>query len=410
MRLASPSHILVAASLVALAGCSQEQASPAAGPGGPGGAVEVGYVVTHPQSVERSTSISGRVVAHSTAEIRPQVDGIVKTIAFQEGRAVEAGATLFELQDQKFRAAYDAAAAALAKAQASEAGAQSTFDRSDRLAKSSTVSQQVLDEARTALLQATADVEVAKADLETAKINLDNTVIKAPIAGIIGTADVSVGSLVTANQTDALATIRTIDPVNVDLVDTSANLLRLRQDVEAGRLGRNGTGAPTVTLTLENGQTYEQKGEISLATVNVSQTPGTFTLRSTFANPQRVLLPGMFVRATVDVGSMPNAYLIPQRAVQRDATAKPVVYVVSADGKAEQRAIVTNGNKNNDWIVTEGLNDGDRLIVDGFQKISAGAAVAPVEAKVDKNGVVGQSLAPSTATQAPAVVGGEPAK
>lgn len=395
MRHSRRSLALALGCLAALAACSEQQATPSgAAPGGQG--IAVGYVTVKAQPIQRTAGISGRVVAHATAEIRPQVDGIVKSIAYEEGRPVEAGATLFELQDAKFVAAYDAAAAALTKAEASQTGAQSTYDRSARLAASNTVSQQVLDEAQTALLQAKADVEVAKADLETARINRDNAIIKAPIAGMIGTANVSVGSLVTANQTDALATIRKIDPVYVDLVDTSANLLRIRQEVEKGTLGRgDGQGAPSVALTLENGEAYSETGTISLANVNVSESTGTFTLRATFPNPRRLLLPGMFVRATVTLGNMQGAFLVPQRAVQRDSMAKPIVYVVSADNKAEQRAIVTTGNQGNNWIVTEGLKDGDRLIVDGFQKISAGAAVNAVEAAVDENGVVEQSLAPS---------------
>lgn len=245
---------------------------------------------------------------------------------------------------------------------------------------------------------------MSKASLETARIDLDNTTIKAPIDGIIGTASVSVGSLVTQNQTDALATIRQIDPVNVDLVDTSANLLRIRQDVEAGRLGREGEGAPSVKLTLENGADYASAGTISLATVNVSESTGTFTLRASFPNPERILLPGMFVRASVDLGSMPNAFLVPQRAVQRDGAGEPIAYVVSADNKVEQRTLATGGTSGNDWIVTQGLKEGERLIVDGFQKISAGAGVTPVEATIDADGVVKQSFtSPATTGDASGV-------
>lgn len=384
---------LVAAGLLLLAACSDQSSGNAPPGGGAVPAAEVGFVVLKAQSVPRHAQLSGRVVAHATAEIRPQIDGIIQSIDFREGRKVDAGDVLFKVRDAKFSAAYAAAAASLSRAEASQQSAQAAFDRNARLQSQSAVSQQALDEATAALLQAKADVEAAKASLETARIDLDNTTIKAPIAGIIGMAGVSVGSLVTQNQTDALATIRQIDPVNVDLVDTSANLLKIRQDVEAGRLGRDGEGAPSVRLTLENGADYDETGTISLATVNVSESTGTFTLRASFPNPRRVLLPGMFVRASVDLGSMPNAFLVPQRAVQRSGTGEPVAYVVSADGKAEQRTLTTLGTSGNDWIVTEGLKDGERLIVDGFQKISAGAAVTPVEAVIDEDGVVKQSLA-----------------
>lgn len=388
---------LVAAGLL-LAACSDQSSGNAPPGGGAMPAAEVGFVVLKAQSVPRHAQLSGRVVAHATAEIRPQIDGIIQSIDFREGRKVDAGDVLFKVRDAKFSAAYAAAAASLSRAEASQQSAQAAFDRNARLQSQSAVSQQALDEATAALLQAKADVEAAKASLETARIDLDNTTIKAPIAGIIGMAGVSVGSLVTQNQTDALATIRQIDPVNVDLVDTSANLLKIRQDVEAGRLGRDGEGAPSVRLTLENGADYDEAGTISLATVNVSESTGTFTLRASFPNPRRVLLPGMFVRASVDLGSMPNAFLVPQRAVQRSGTGEPVAYVVSADGKAEQRTLTTLGTSGNDWIVTEGLKDGERLIVDGFQKISAGASVTPVEAVIDEDGVVKQSLAEPATT------------
>lgn len=381
---------LVAASLL-LAACS-DQSGGSTPPGGGAPAAEVGFVVLKAQSVPRYAQLSGRVVAHATAEIRPQIDGIIESIDFREGRKVAAGDILFKVRDAKFSAAHAAAAASLARAEATQQSAQLAFDRNERLQSQSAVSQQALDEANAALLQAKADVEAAKASLETARIDLDNTTIKAPIAGIIGTASVSVGSLVTQNQTDALATIRQIDPVNVDLVDTSANLLRIRQDVEAGRLGREGEGAPSVRLTLENGADYKPAGTIALATVNVSESTGTFTLRASFPNSDQVLLPGMFVRAAVDLGSMPNAFLVPQRAVQRSGAGEPVAYVISADGKAEQRKLSTEGTAGNNWIVTDGLKDGDRLIVDGFQKISAGAAVTAVEATIDDDGVVKQSL------------------
>lgn len=374
-----------------LAACS-DQGGGSTAPGGDAPAAEVGFVVLKAQSVPRYAQLSGRVVAHATAEIRPQIDGIIESIDFREGRKVAAGDILFKVRDAKFSAAYAAATAVLSRADATEQSAQAAFDRNARLQSQSAVSQQALDEAKAALLQAKADVESAKASLETARIDLDNTTIKAPIDGIIGTASVSVGSLVTQNQTDALATIRQIDPVNVDLVDTSANLLRIRQDVEAGRLGREGEGAPSVRLTLENGVDYASTGTISLATVNVSESTGTFTLRASFPNPDRILLPGMFVRASVDLGSMPNAFLVPQRAVQRSGTGEPIAYIVLADSKVEQRTLSTAGASGNDWIVTEGLKDGDRLIVDGFQKISPGASVTPEAATIDADGVVKQSL------------------
>lgn len=391
--------------LAAVAACSpaQESGAPAGPPGAgsPGAvAVQVGVIEMKAQAVPQSVELPGRVVASATAEIRPQVNGIVRSIDFQEGRPVKAGAVLFSLDDESFKAAYAASAAAVSKAEASQAGAQTTFDRQQKLAETNAVSQQALDDARTALLQANADVEAAKADLQMAQINLDNTKITAPIDGFIGTAAVSVGSLVTQNQTDAMATIRKIDPVNVDLVDTSANLLRIREQVAAGKLGRAEEGPPTAKLTLENGAAYGQAGTVSIFTVDVSESTGTFTVRASFPNGDGMLLPGMFVRASVDLGQIPGAFLVPQRAVQRNASGDAIAYVVSSDSKAEERTLTTSGTRGNDWIVTGGLNEGDRLIVDGFQKFSAGAQVEAVTATIDQDGVVEQSLGSSaTPTQ-----------
>ncbi len=396
--------LLFLAALAALAACSpqQEGSSGPPGMGGPGaaGPVEVGFVTLKAEPAPQTVELPGRVLASATAEIRPQVNGIVRSIDFEEGRPVKAGAVLFTLDDKSFTAALAASAASLSKAEATAAGAQATFDRQQKLASTNAVSQQSLDDARTALLQAKADVEAAQADLQAAQINLDNTKIVAPIDGFIGTAAVSVGSLVTQNQTDAMATIRKIDPVNVDLVDTSANLLRIREQVAAGKLGRPESGPPTAKLTLENGSAYAEAGAISIFTVDVSESTGTFTLRATFPNKDNMLLPGMFVRAAVDLGRIPDAFFVPQRAVQRNASGEAVAFVVSADNKAEQRTLVTSGVRGNDWVVTAGVSAGDRLIVDGFQKFSAGSEVKPVAAMIDADGVVGQKLEPASAPAA----------
>jgi len=384
---------LVVLCLVATA-CSGEQGGNlvAGLPGGPTGPVEVGVVRLESRPVPRSAELTGRVVAFATAEVRPQVDGLVRRIAFREGSDVEAGDILYELDDTRFRAAHASAAASLRKAEAATAGAQATFDRTEKLASSSAVSAQTLDDARSTLLQAKAEEEAARADLRTARINLDNTVIRAPIGGVVGVSAVSVGALITENQTDAMVTIRQVDPIHVDLVDSSANLLRIRDESAAGRLGRPSDDADTVTLTLENGRDYDRKGKLSLAEMVVSRTTGTFLLRATFDNPDRTLIPGMFVRASVDLGSIPDAFLVPQRAVSRNEAGEAMVYLASADDKAERRKVETGGAVGNDWIVTGGVANGDRLIVDGFQKISEGSGIRPVESTVDAAGIVAQRL------------------
>ncbi|PIO98659.1 efflux RND transporter periplasmic adaptor subunit [Pleomorphomonas carboxyditropha] len=373
--------------LLMLAFIAACQPSSQSGPA-PAGKIQVGYVTLQPTSVPRTIELPGRIVALATAEIRPQVDGIVRKVAFKEGGTVKAGDVLYELDDAKFKAAYAAAAAAVKKAEAATAGDRTTFERNQKLSESNAVSTQTVEESRSTLLQAEADEEAARADLETARINLENATIRAPIGGIIGVSSVSVGALVTENQTDALATIRQIDPINVDLVDSSANLLRIRDEVDSGRLGRENGKRPAVTLTLENGKPYDKAGTISLTEIAVSESTGTFTLRATFPNSPPVLLPGMFVTAKVDLGTLSGAFLVPQRAVTRGDDGVATLYVVSSDGKAELKRLTTLGTSGNAWIVTDGVAAGDRLIVDGFQKFSNGSEVEPVEATIDDDGVV----------------------
>jgi membrane fusion protein (multidrug efflux system) len=360
----------------------------------PAGKVEVGYVTLQPTSVPRTVELPGRIVALATAEIRPQVAGIIRKVAFKEGSVVKAGDVLYELDDAKFKAAYDAAAATVKKTEAATFGAQTAFDRNEKLVESNAVSAQTVDDARSTLLQDQASEEAAKADLETARINLEHTTIHAPIGGIIGVSTVSVGALVTENQTDVLATIRQIDPINIDLVDTSANLLRIRDEVNTGQAesGREPDKRAAVTLMLENGKPYGTAGTLSLAEIVVSESTGTFNLRATFPNSQRVLLPGMFVEATVDLGTLSGAFLLPQLAVTRGDDGVATIYVISADNKAEAKRVTTAGTSGNSWIVTDGVSAGDRLIVDGFQKFSDGADVVPVETAIGDDGVVKQAL------------------
>lgn len=375
---------------IILSGCSDEQAEKP--PAREQAAIEVGVVTLASQAVPFSMELPGRVLASSTAEIRPQVTGIVREESFREGSEVAAGDVLYRLEADTFQVAHDAAAATLQGAEATLAGAQTRFDRAQRLTEANTASAQTLDDARVELLQAKAGVASATAALAGARINLDNTIIRAPIPGLIGTSAVSVGSLVTANQQEALATIRQIDPVNVDLMDTAANRLRLRAQVQAGMLARDREQRPTVELILEDGSTYEETGSISLSDITVDETTGSFVLRASFANPRRLLRPGMFVRATVHIGSSPHTFLVPQRAVTRNAAGEATAFFVTDDGKAEQRVLVTGRAVGNDWLVTDGVAAGDRVIVDGLQKISQGSSVSPIEAGIDDDGVIRQTI------------------
>lgn len=374
--------------MLALPGCGDETTETRQPPP----SVEVGVVTLKATAAKRTTTLPGRVVALSTAEIRPQVDGIIRKISFREGRKVAEGDILYEIEDGKYRAAHAAAVAALKRAQAVRIGAKTTFDRSQELAKVNAISTQDLDDARSTLMQADADVEAEQAALDTARINLDNTKIRAPISGRIGVSSASLGALATENQSDALTTIRQVDPIYVDLAESSANLLNLREQVESGLIGRSGDGPPSVTLTLENGRPYKEEGKLALAEIVVSESMGTFTMRASFPNPEEMLMPGMFVTATVDLGEIQNAFLAPQRAVQRDASGAPFVYVVSPEGKADRRVLETVGTSGSDWIVTSGLKDGDKVVVDGFSKFSAGAPVKAVDAVIDADGVVRQTV------------------
>ena len=367
-------------------------------PGGPMGPVEVGVVTLQPQAVPFSAELAGRVVASKVVEIRPQVGGIIKAIDFDAGATVKAGDALYEIDDASYKAQVDVARATLEKDQAGVTSAQAKYDRYVKLGAN--VSASDLADAQIALVQAQADTASAGASLQAAEINLGFTKVVAPISGLISESSVTQGALVTAAQTTALATVRQLDPVYVDLVDTSTNLLKIRAQHEAGNLQSGPErGKPVVHLILEDGSAYSETGELTLANVVVSESTGTFSLRATFANPQRILLPGMFVRASVDLGSDPGGFLVPQRAVTFNAAGEPTV-MIAKDGNAVTRVLTTSGSRDNAWIVTDGIEAGDQVIVDGLQKVSAGSEVKPLEVTIDADGVIHQTIGGTA--QAPA--------
>lgn len=364
-------------------------------PGRTTGPVEVGVITMHPQAVPVTVELAGRVAASKQAEVRPQVGGIIEKIDFQAGALVTAGDVLYEIDDASYEASVAVARASVEKAEASVTSAQSKYDRYVKLGQN--VSASDLEDARIALVQAQADAASARASLQAAELNLDLTKVKAPISGLISVSSVTEGALVTAAQSTALATVRLLDPAYVDLVDTSANLLKIRAQVEAGNLQGGGRGAkPPVHLILEDGSTYDEVGELTVTDVVVSESTGTFSLRSTFANPKRVLLPGMFVRATVDLGSDPHAFLVPQRGVTFNAAGEATA-LVAENGKAVIHVLTTNGSMDNAWIVTGGIADGDQVIVDGLQKVSAGSEVTPLEVTLDADGVIKQTIGAAAA-------------
>ena len=351
-------------------------------------APEVGVVTVHPQKVSITASVSGRVVAVQTAEIRPQVDGIVQERVFQEGSEVKTGDILYQIDPRSYQAKLAAAEAALKKTQAAVPSARAKAERYNNLGASSVVSKQDAEDAQATYLQAEADVAVSEADLETAQINLDYTTIKAPIDGQIGTSTVSSGSLVTAAQTNVLATIRQLDTVYVDLTESSGNLLKFRKELQEGAVRSVGSGQEKIEVKLElaDGTPYSETGTIEAADRFVSETTSSFTFRSKFANPDRMLLPGMYVRATVRLGIDNNGFLLPQRGISRNSKGDAVALFIGADGKVETKTLTVLRDVGSNWLVTSGVADGDRLIVEGLQKVQDGQTPTVIDMTIDEAG------------------------
>lgn len=361
--------------------------------GGPpvGGPAEVGVVTVRPESLVLTTQLPGRASAYLTAEIRPQVNGIIKSRLFQEGSIVHAGQILYKIDPAPYEAAYGQAKASLATAEAelvmTEANLPSLKSRADRyreLVAIHAVGQQDYDDAAAALSQAQATVvsrrasiEVSRAALESARINLAYTPITAPIAGRIGKSSVTVGALTSSYQGTALATIQQINPVYVDVVQANADLLRLRKSLESGQLQHTGA-QHKVKLKLEDGSLYPVEGHIEFRDFTVDPTTGAVTLRMTFANPHEVLLPGMFVQAVVEEGLKKDAILVPQQGVQRDAKGLPFAWVAGADARVERRSVTLDRAIGDRWLVVAGLASGDQLIVDGTSRLKAGVKVHAV--------------------------------
>ncbi len=377
----APWVAMLAAALF-LAACSQEQSKTPAGMGAVG-KPEVGVVTVHPQSVAITAELPGRTTASLTADVRPQVNGIIQARLFKEGSEVVAGQPLYLINPATYQAAYDSAVAAQQKAEAAVPTAQAKFDRYAGLLKQNVVSKQDYDDAAATLAQANADVAAAKASVETARINLDYTKITAPIAGRIDKSSLTPGALVTANQDTLLTTIRALDPINVDVTQSSTNLLNLRQAINEGRLKFSGPNV-SVKLKLENGTIYSRTGKLEFSGANVDQTTGTFALRAEFPNPDRLLLPGMYVRALVEEGVAQNSFLVPQRGVSRNTKGEATAMVINAQGKVETRVLTVRNTVGNNWLVDAGVGDGDRVIVEGMQLVRPGGDATGVEVTIDE--------------------------
>lgn len=345
----------------------------------------VGVITMEKSDALLTVELPGRATSYRSASIRPQVSGIIKAVDYKEGRPVQKGDLLFEIDDAAYAAAEAEAEATLSKAQASVPSAQANYDRYKKLLDSGSTTEAELDTARVTLLQAKADVAAAEAGLKTAKLNLDNTKIKAPFDGIADVSAYSIGNLVSASQSDALTTVRQLNPIYVKLSDSSANLLKIRSELASGAIKRDGSTLP-IHLTLENGQVYDHTGTFETPAPTVDETTGSFSIRISFDNPDRLIMPGMFVRATLSVGKR-SGYLIPQRAASRDSDGNLTARFVTADEKVETRTFKDASASGNAWLVTTGIQDGDKLIIDGLQTISDGMAVKTTEVKLDDDGV-----------------------
>ena len=410
--------IVLATSL--LTGCKSASAPPSAGP------PEVATVTLSPERVVLTTELPGRTCAYLVAEIRPQVSGLLQSRKFVEGSDVKAGDLLYQIDPAPYQAAFDQAKAALITAHSNvvtaeanvtlaEANMPAVRSREERLkglVAIHAVGQQDYDDASAALKQAEANlivrktavesnrtaVEVSKAAVESARINLSYTPIKAPISGRIGRSNITVGAMLTAYQPTPLAVIQQVDPIYVDVAQSNADLLRLRRSLESGNL-KNGGGQKKVRLLLEDGTPYTRQGALQFRDVTVDPTTGSVTLRMVFANPDLVLLPGTFVRAVVEEGVRENAILVPQQGVSRDPKGNPIALVVDNSNKVGLRLLELDRAMGDKWLVNKGLVPGDRVIVEGTERLRPGASVRAVPfagppGKVPSTGT-GQPLAQS---------------
>jgi membrane fusion protein (multidrug efflux system) len=375
-----------------LAGCGDK---PAQGPaGGMPGAPAVTVVTVRPETVPVTTELPGRTAPYLVAELRPQVTGIVKERLFTEGSDVRAGQLLYRIEPATYQAALDSAQATLARAEANLEATRLKARRYAELVKIEAVSAQANDEAQAAEKQTLAEVGAARAALDKARVDLDFTRLTAPIAGRIGRSAVTPGALVTANQAAALATVQQLDPIYVDLTQSSAELMALRRELESGKLQRAGGKSVPVRLVLEDGSLYGREGTLAFSEVSVDQATGSVTLRAVFPNPRGELLPGMYVRARLTQGVNRAAILVPHAAVSRTPRGEAQVMVVDAQDKVEARPVRVQQSAGDKWVVTDGLADGERVIVEGLQKVKPGVPVQAQEA--------GQSAPPAAPAAATA--------
>jgi membrane fusion protein, multidrug efflux system len=364
----------VLAGMLVMTGCKQKGSTGGSPPAKSN--PEVGVVVMTSEPVTLTMELSGRISPQMVAEVRPQVGGIIQKRLFTEGGDIKAGEALYQIDPATYQAAYASAKAALAKSEANVFTLRQKAERYKELVAINAVSRQEYDDATAGLKQAEADIEVGKAAVDTARINLAYTKIVAPISGRIGRSAVTPGALVTANQASALATVQQLDPVYVDVTQSSADLLRLKRSLASGEI-KNKDAAP-VKLLLEDGSSYPLEGILKFSEVTVDQSTGSITLRAQFPNPNYLLLPGMFVRSIVQEGVKEQGMLVPQRGVTRDTAGNAVALVAGENDVVERRTLKTERAVGDAWLVTDGLKVGDRVIVEGIQRIRPGATVKVV--------------------------------
>ena len=377
-----PSVILLSACFV-LSGCDDKEVkAPLPQP-------HVGVVTLKAEPLQVTTELPGRTDAYRVAEVRPQVGGIILKRNFAEGSDIRGGESLYQIDPAPYKAAYDSAQGELAKAVAAAKLAHLTVQRDKPLVGDHYVSQQEFDTAVANAQQADADVQAARANVETARINLAYTKVTSPIDGRIGQSNVTEGALVTTEQANALATVQQLDPIYVDVTQSSNDFIRLKQAVIQGSLEKSALQTQ-VTLVMENGQPYPLKGQLQFSDVSVDESTGSITIRALFPNPQHDLLPGMFVRARIDEGMQKDALLVPQQGVARNPRGEATVMLVNAKSQVEVRNVTAAQAIGDKWLVTDGLHSGDRVIVSGLQKIRPEMTVKAEEQNLQVNASQGQ--------------------
>ncbi|KLN45934.1 multidrug transporter [Providencia rettgeri] len=380
-----PLALLVLSGGLALSGCNDEQQG-----GGERPAPEVGIVTLKAEPLTLKTELPGRTSAFRVAEVRPQVSGIILKRNYKEGSDVEAGTSLYQIDPAPFQATYDSAKAELAKAQANANIAALTVKRYKPLLGTNYISQQEYDQATSTYAQALAAVKAAEAAVETARINLNYTKVTAPISGRTGKSNVTEGALVSTGQATELMRVQQLDPIYVDVTQSSDDFLRLKNEIAKGAVQRESGKAP-VSLINNNGQEYAQKGVLEFSDVTVDETTGSITMRAMFPNPNKELLPGMFVRAILEDGVVENAILVPQQGLSRTAQGTSQVMVVGAENKIEVRTVKAGQAVGNKWLIKDGLKAGDRVVVIGLQKIKPGIVVNPKEANLETQSIDNQA-------------------